>query len=254
MNKSISMKYPVVLLSAFAMGTSMAAANETKCDCPCDDNRASVSAEKDQGQYGATSAENDQDRGVILAETDQDQYGASNNENDQDRYGAADADKDQDRYGAADTDKDQDRYGVASAEKDQDRYDATGAENDTKELGSTHASTTDKDRVAADVANSNPQYLTSKPADDYFSESIIGQDIINRRDNEVVGTVDELLIDKDGQIAAVIISTGGVLGVGEKDLAIAWDQIEREVDGDETTLSVDLSDDSISEAPSFARQ
>ncbi|MDZ7767912.1 MAG: PRC-barrel domain-containing protein [Woeseiaceae bacterium] len=61
-------------------------------------------------------------------------------------------------------------------------------------------------------------------------------------------------IDKDGQIAAVIVSLGGVMGIGEKDLAIAWDQIERKVDGDEITLSVDLSEASLSEAPSFDRE
>lgn len=73
-------------------------------------------------------------------------------------------------------------------------------------------------------------YLTSKPAEDYFSESLIGLTVTNRRDNAEVGTVDELLIDQDGQIAALIVSIGGVMGVGEKDLAIAWDQIERKVD------------------------
>ncbi len=238
MNKLISMKYPIVLMSAFAMGPSIAAADETKCDCPCADNRASVSVEKNQDQYGAANANSDEDR-----------YSASNANKAENRYGAASADKDQDRYGASSAEKDNDHYGVASAEKDQDRHGANGPE-----MASDRASQTAKDHAAPGAAVHDQDYLTSKPADDYFSESLIGLTVTNRRDDADIGTVEELLIDQDGQIAAVIVSIGGVMGIGEKDLAIAWDQLERKVDGDEITLSVDLSDANLDEAPGFDRE
>ncbi len=114
------------------------------------------------------------------------------------------------------------------------------------------ASEVAKAEAAAQSAVHGSHYLASKPTGNYFSGNIVGNDVLNRRNNEVIGTVNELLINQDGQIGAVIISTGGIMGLGEKDLAIAWDQIERKINGEEITLSVDFSDASLSDAPSFA--
>lgn len=44
------------------------------------------------------------------------------------------------------------------------------------------------------------------------------------------------------------------MGLGQKELAIAWDQIERKIDGEDITLSVDFSDISLVDAPKFARK
>lgn len=101
---------------------------------------------------------------------------------------------------------------------------------------------------------SMPHYVANQPDGGYFTTNLIGHDVMNRRDNAIVGKVSEILIDQSGRISALIVGTGGVLGMGEKDLAIAWSQIERVVDGDEVTLSVDLSDDSLDDAPAFARR
>jgi len=98
-----------------------------------------------------------------------------------------------------------------------------------------------------------PHYHSTKQSDDYFTANIIGQDVTNRRDNKVIGSVDELMINQDGQISAVIVSTGGILGMGEKDLAIAWDQIDRKVVDENVTLSVDFTENNLEEAPSLAR-
>lgn len=97
-------------------------------------------------------------------------------------------------------------------------------------------------------------YIESKPTDGYFSKDLIGRDVMNRRDNKSVGSVNELVFDEQGQIKAVIVSTGGILGMGEKDLAIAWNQVQRRVDGGDMVLSVDLVDGSVKNAPKFARK
>lgn len=108
--------------------------------------------------------------------------------------------------------------------------------------------------TSAQAAINASHYMANKPAGGYFSDDLIGSDVRNKRENEVVGSVNELLFDQQGQIKAVIVSTGGILGMGEKDLAISWDQIERQVNGDEIVLTVDFTDDSLKGAPSFARK
>lgn len=177
MKRSMSMKYAVVLIPAFVMGISAAVAGDGKCDCPCDSERASVSAEKNHGKQGAEKAA----------------------------------------------------------------------------MASKNAKAASKARAEA-KADVESQYLRNKPANGYFSGNLIGHDVMNRRDNKVVGTVHELLIDQNGQIGAVIVSTGGVMGLGQKELAIAWDQVERKIDGEDITLSVDFSNVSLVDAPKFARK
>ena len=47
----------------------------------------------------------------------------------------------------------------------------------------------------------------------------IGQDHVK------IGNIDEMLIDSDGRIQAVVIGVGGFLGIGGKNIAIPYDQI-----------------------------
>lgn len=190
MNRFMSMKYAVVLFPALSMGASVASAEEYKCDCPCDSERASVSAEKSHGKQGSEQA------------------------------------------------------AKAEAHSRLERESRVDAE----------AAAAAKASAKARAIEVNKHYLTSKPEDGYFSGNIVGHEVMNRRDNKVVGKVDELLIDENGQIGAVIISTGGIMGLGQKELAIAWDQVERKVDGEGITLSIDVSDLSLVEAPAFARK
>jgi sporulation protein YlmC with PRC-barrel domain len=97
-------------------------------------------------------------------------------------------------------------------------------------------------------------YLETLPARGYHSDSIIGKEVMNRRNNEIVGEVSNLVLDEDGQVVAVIISLGGLMGIGDRDLAIEWDQIERKVVGDDITLSVELTEASLKDAPKYSRE
>jgi hypothetical protein len=43
--------------------------------------------------------------------------------------------------------------------------------------------------------------------------------------NEKLGDINELIIDKDGKIHAVVIGIGGFLGMGEHDIAVTMDKL-----------------------------
>jgi hypothetical protein len=43
-------------------------------------------------------------------------------------------------------------------------------------------------------------------------------------DNKI-GGVDDILIDKEGRVTAVIIGVGGFLGMGEKDVAVPFSSV-----------------------------
>ncbi|MDA3933549.1 MAG: PRC-barrel domain-containing protein [Gammaproteobacteria bacterium] len=98
------------------------------------------------------------------------------------------------------------------------------------------------------------RYLSSMPVQGYYTDNLIGQDVINRHDNKVVGAVHELVFNRNGQIVAAIINTGSVLDQGEREMAISWNQIERQFNGDVISLSVDMTDEILETAPKYARR
>jgi sporulation protein YlmC with PRC-barrel domain len=44
--------------------------------------------------------------------------------------------------------------------------------------------------------------------------------------NERLGDINEVLLDKDGKVTAVVIGVGGFLGMGEHDIAVSMDKLK----------------------------
>lgn len=129
---------------------------------------------------------------------------------------------------------------TASAKSDATKSDAIKAKANKSNANKSNAN---------EVAHS--QFLATMPNSGYHSDSLVGREVMNRRNDESIGEVSDLVLDQNGQVVAVIVSVGGVLGLGEHDVAIAWDRIERSVNGDEVTLSVDLTEESLEDAPKY---
>ena len=57
------------------------------------------------------------------------------------------------------------------------------------------------------------------------ASKIMGLDVYNEA-NEKLGDINELIVDKDGKITAVVIGVGGFLGMGEHDIAVTIDKLK----------------------------
>jgi len=53
----------------------------------------------------------------------------------------------------------------------------------------------------------------------------MGLDVYNEA-NEKLGDVNELILDKNGKVSAVVIGVGGFLGMGEHDIAVSMDKLK----------------------------
>lgn len=82
---------------------------------------------------------------------------------------------------------------------------------------------------------------------EYFYQ---GQSVHNRDGNEI-GDVNDVLLDRDGRVAAVMVGVGGVLGAGEKNVAIAFGALELVKKGPELYLVLDLPLTTLELAPGF---
>lgn len=81
------------------------------------------------------------------------------------------------------------------------------------------------------------------------ADGIIGQDIVNSS-GEKLGTVKDIILTNDGKADAVIISHGGLLGIGDKEAAFDYGLVmRREQNGD---VVMPLSEDSIKQAKAFS--
>jgi sporulation protein YlmC with PRC-barrel domain len=79
--------------------------------------------------------------------------------------------------------------------------------------------------VAATVATiTTTNWMTQEAADQWRTSKLIGVNVYNNA-SEKIGDVSELITDRDGKLAAVVIGVGGFLGLGEHDVAIPYGQI-----------------------------
>jgi sporulation protein YlmC with PRC-barrel domain len=79
------------------------------------------------------------------------------------------------------------------------------------------------------------------------AETLIGLDVVNA-DGETIGEIDNVVIDANGEVRHVIVGVGGFLGIGEKDVAIAWDKLT--VAADHASVSVPYTKDQLTALPS----
>ena len=72
-------------------------------------------------------------------------------------------------------------------------------------------------------------------------------------DGKKIGDVSDILFSKDGKLEAYILSVGGFLGVGAKEVALAPSSVQLTQDKDSWKLKVSASKDQLTQAPNFER-
>ena len=102
-----------------------------------------------------------------------------------------------------------------------------------------------------------PAPMTSEPAQ-IFTTLPVGttvtnfykQNVYDPSDNKI-GDVDDVLIDKEGRVTALIISVGGFLGMGEKDVAIPFSAVHSSEKNNKWYLVLNTTKDALKTAPGY---
>jgi sporulation protein YlmC with PRC-barrel domain len=80
----------------------------------------------------------------------------------------------------------------------------------------------DRAAPAATTAGSQEKMMLKG---NWRASKLMGLDVYNEA-NEKLGDINELILDKNGKVNAVVIGVGGFLGMGEHDIAVSMDKLK----------------------------
>ena len=92
--------------------------------------------------------------------------------------------------------------------------------------------------------------LTSVPqgvmtVTDWYKQSVYDPN------DKKVGTIADVLIDKDGKVAALIVAVGGFVGLGAKDVAVSPTAVKMTTKNDKTYLVIDTTKEELTNAAGY---
>jgi sporulation protein YlmC with PRC-barrel domain len=102
----------------------------------------------------------------------------------------------------------------------------------------------------APMASGPAKILTTLPAGTTVT-NFYKQNVYDPSDNKI-GGIDDVLIDKEGRVTALIIGVGGFLGMGEKNVAIPFSDIRAsEKNNNKWYLVLNTTKDALKTAPGY---
>jgi sporulation protein YlmC with PRC-barrel domain len=67
--------------------------------------------------------------------------------------------------------------------------------------------------------------MTQLPPDQWLASHLEGLDVYSSNNGDKIGDISDLIFDTSGKVQAVLIGVGGYLGIGERNIAVPFDQI-----------------------------
>jgi sporulation protein YlmC with PRC-barrel domain len=93
--------------------------------------------------------------------------------------------------------------------------------------------------------------LARQEPGEWLATELIGRSVVNTA-NETIGDVNDLITDANGKTIAAVIGVGGFLGIGEKDVAIRFEDLRFARDGDnDIKVTVNIDKSALASAPDY---
>ena len=133
--------------------------------------------------------------------------------------------------------------------------DAAASDSTTETAPATDSAETpaaDADKSMDTAAAAGDTYLTEQAQDQISANTYIGQAVYNSAD-ESIGNIADLIVKKEGGVDAAVIGVGGFLGIGEKWVAVPFENItvNQVPESGEVKLTTTETAESLEAAPEF---
>lgn len=102
--------------------------------------------------------------------------------------------------------------------------------------------------VATTTAFAAGEVMTSVPAQSVTVTDWYKQSVYDTQNNKI-GDVEDVLVDSQGKIDALIIGVGGFLGAGEKNVAVKFDAVKKTDQDNKVHLTMNANKDELKSAP-----
>ena len=112
--------------------------------------------------------------------------------------------------------------------------------------------TASKPAGTASSGSADQQVVTAQKPDQFLASKFNGTDVVGA-DDKKIGDVSDVLFDKDGKVLAYVLSIGGFLGIGSKNVAMAPSafQVVKGSNGSEEKLKISMSQEQLKQMASF---
>lgn len=124
--------------------------------------------------------------------------------------------------------------------------------NQSSSTSTTPSPATTSASSSTGMTTSGAKFVATQNSDQWLASSFKGTDVIGS-DDKKIGDVSDILFDKTGKIEAFVVSVGGFLGMGSKDVAIAPTAFEvvKGSNGTSDKLKLTMSKDELKQAQNF---
>jgi len=110
-----------------------------------------------------------------------------------------------------------------------------------------------EDAIEESASLDQPMFSSKQASDEWLASNLVGQAVMNA-DNEPIGDINDIVTGEDGRVVAVLVGVGGFLGLGEKDVAVRYEDLTLSRAEDQTVrIATNLSSAMLDAAPDYAR-
>ena len=103
---------------------------------------------------------------------------------------------------------------------------------------------------AEPMSAGSSELMRSVPASSLTVTDWYKQTVYDNANNKV-GEIKDVLVSRDGQIDALIVGVGGLLGAGEKDVAVNFSAVKQTMKDNKVYLTMNANKDALKSAPGF---
>jgi sporulation protein YlmC with PRC-barrel domain len=104
--------------------------------------------------------------------------------------------------------------------------------------------------IAATSAFAASETMKAVPSDGWTVTNFYKQSVYDTKQTKI-GSIDDVLLDKQGKVSALIVGVGGFLGMGEKDVAVPFAAVKAEKKDGKWYLTMDETKDSLKAATGY---
>ncbi|MPT22482.1 MAG: PRC-barrel domain containing protein [Starkeya sp.] len=104
--------------------------------------------------------------------------------------------------------------------------------------------------ASATAAPATPKFVSAQSAGQWLGSDLMGTEVVTAND-EKLGSISDVIVEREGEIIAVVIDVGGFLGIGAKPVAVSFDSLTATPTDNGEKVVVAMTKEELNSAPEF---